>query len=108
MKTTCSTFYLTPLHGQTLSRKSKGRFLLFSHYARRPRHAGLAQYTPPSDGLVGWWRGDGNAIDSAHGHNGVLLDGATYNTGKIGQAFSLGPGSNRVYKAFHENRVQAR
>ena len=45
-----------------------------------------------------WWRADGNANDSSGGnHNGTLLDGATYDAGKIGQAFSFGPGANRVY-----------
>lgn len=45
--------------------------------------------TPPSDGLVGWWRGNGNGIDSINGNNGTLVNGATYAPGKVDQAFSL-------------------
>lgn len=58
----------------------------------------VAQYSPPTNGLVGWWQGDGNANDSSgRGHNGTLLNGATFGTGLFGQAFSIGPGFNRVY-----------
>ncbi len=45
--------------------------------------------TPPSNGLVGWWRGNGSAIDSINGNNGTLVNGATYAPGKVDQAFSL-------------------
>jgi alpha-tubulin suppressor-like RCC1 family protein len=39
-------------------------------------------------GLVGWWQGEGNANDSAGTNNGVLsASGATYASGKVGQAF---------------------
>jgi hypothetical protein len=37
-----------------------------------------AQYSPPISGLVSWWRGDGNANDSADGNNGTALNGAGY------------------------------
>lgn len=47
----------------------------------------LAQYAPPPSGLVSWWRGDGNANDSADGNNGVPLNGAGYTTGVFGSAF---------------------
>ncbi|HEV2394850.1 MAG TPA: LamG domain-containing protein [Verrucomicrobiae bacterium] len=55
------------------------------------------QYTPPTTGLVGWWRGEGNANDSAGGHNGTLLDGVGFDTGLFGQAFSFAGTANRVY-----------
>lgn len=42
---------------------------------------------PP--GIVGWWKADGNANDSAGTNHGTLIPGATYAAGKIGQAFSL-------------------
>ncbi len=40
-------------------------------------------------GLVGWWTGDGNAVDIAGNNPGTLQDGATYGNGEVGQAFSF-------------------
>src|SRR5882724_10819515 len=44
---------------------------------------------PPLSGLAGWWPGDGNADDLQGASNGTLLNGATFTTGKVGQAFSF-------------------
>jgi hypothetical protein len=44
--------------------------------------------TPPA-GLVGWWPGEGNAVDIAGTNNGTLLNGATFSPGEVGSAFSL-------------------
>jgi|GEM_PF-5680523 len=41
------------------------------------------------DGLIGWWRGNDNALDSAAGHNGTLVNGAAYGPGQSGDAFVL-------------------
>jgi hypothetical protein len=46
-----------------------------------------AQYAPPTSGLVSWWRGDGNANDSADGNNGIAINGAGYSAGISGSAF---------------------
>jgi hypothetical protein len=43
---------------------------------------------PPS-GLVSWWRGEGNVLDSAGGNNGTLAGNATYGLGEVGQGFVL-------------------
>ncbi|MBU6240025.1 MAG: DUF4347 domain-containing protein, partial [Planctomycetes bacterium] len=40
-------------------------------------------------GMVGAWRGDGNANDQLGQNNGSLVNGATYGTGRSGQAFSF-------------------
>ncbi len=45
--------------------------------------------TPSSVGLVSWWSGDNNTLDSRSRNNGTLQNGATYAGGKVGQAFSL-------------------
>lgn len=42
---------------------------------------------PPTNGLVGHWPGDGNALDVEGGNNGTLLGGVTFGTGARGQAF---------------------
>jgi hypothetical protein len=47
------------------------------------------QYVPPTNGLVSWWRGDGNANDSADGNNGTAFNGAGYASGVFGSAFSF-------------------
>jgi hypothetical protein len=44
--------------------------------------------TPPS-GLVSWWSGEGNANDIQGNNNGTLMNGATFATGMVGQAFNL-------------------
>jgi alpha-tubulin suppressor-like RCC1 family protein len=47
-----------------------------------------ASCTPPPPGLVGWWKGEGNANDSAGTNHGLLsASGATYATGEIGRGF---------------------
>ena len=43
---------------------------------------------PPSN-LVGWYPGDGNAVDIQTGNNGSLQGGATFAPGKVAQAFSF-------------------
>ena len=56
-----------------------------------------SQISPPSSGLVGWWRGNGDAKDSSgHGHDGTVLNGAGFTTGLLAQAFNFGQGYNRV------------
>src|SRR2546430_4354621 len=42
---------------------------------------------PP--GLVSWWRGEGNASDSADNNSGTIIDGLGFGTGKVNQAFSF-------------------
>ena len=45
-------------------------------------------FSPPS-GLVSWWRGESNALDSADGNNGVLEGGLGFAAGEVGQAFAF-------------------
>jgi hypothetical protein len=47
------------------------------------------QSVPAPAGLLGWWKAEGNALDSAGTNNGVLQGGAGYAAGNVGQAFSL-------------------
>ena len=44
---------------------------------------------PLPAGCVAWWRGEGNAADSAGTHLGTALNGVAYAPGVVGQAFSL-------------------
>jgi hypothetical protein len=39
--------------------------------------------------LVGWWRGEDNALDSAGSDNGTIEGGVTFAPGQMGQAFQL-------------------
>jgi len=57
----------------------------------------LAQTTciPPAAGLVSWWRGESNAVDSVSGNNGVF-SGAAYGRGEVGATFSFGSNGNSV------------
>ncbi len=45
--------------------------------------------SPAPVGLVSWWSGDNNSLDSRSRNNGTLVNGATYASGQNGQAFSL-------------------
>jgi hypothetical protein len=47
------------------------------------------QSVPAPAGLIGWWKAEGNALDSAGTNNGMLQGGAGYAPGEVGQAFSL-------------------
>jgi hypothetical protein len=49
--------------------------------------------TPPA-GLVRWWRAEGSASDGVDSNNGTLLNGASFASGMVGQAFSFN-GSNQ-------------
>ena len=62
-----------------------------------------AQYSPPTSGLVSWWRGDGNASDSADGNNGTALNGASYTAGVFGSAFSFDGVNDHVRVADNAN-----
>ena len=46
--------------------------------------------TPPPAGLVGWWKGDGTALDNVSANNGVNQNVA-YTDGVVGQAFAFDP-----------------
>jgi hypothetical protein len=56
--------------------------------ANRTVTARFVNATTPQ-GLVSWWRAEGNAQDVTGTNNGALINGATFAAGKVGQAFSL-------------------
>lgn len=45
--------------------------------------------SPAPPGLVSWWSGDGNALDSRSRNNGTLQNGATFGEGHVGQGLDL-------------------
>ncbi|HZQ46088.1 MAG TPA: hypothetical protein VFC07_03680, partial [Verrucomicrobiae bacterium] len=50
---------------------------------------------PLPSGLVGWWGGEGNAMDVMGQNNGTLFGNAAFANGEVGQAFLLdGQGSS--------------
>jgi len=52
-------------------------------------HLRAYQAVPAPAGIVGWWKAEGNALDSVGSYNGTLAGGATYGPGEVGQAFLL-------------------
>jgi uncharacterized repeat protein (TIGR01451 family) len=40
-------------------------------------------------GAIGWWSGDGDAVDRFGGNNGLLENGVKFESGKVGLGFSL-------------------
>jgi hypothetical protein len=65
-------------------------FLVFACFVLMSARPALASTcTVPPHGMVGWWPGDGNAKDiTPHDHDGTL-QGATFTSGEVGQAFKL-------------------
>ena len=54
--------------------------------------------TRPPNGLIAWWSAEGNANDNAGTNNGTLINGPTYDSGEVGQAFRfVGTQNQRVY-----------
>lgn len=53
--------------------------------------------TPPPAGLVSWWQAEGTATDSMGTDSGLMTNGATFATGKVGQAFNFN-GVNQFVK----------
>ncbi len=51
---------------------------------------------PAPSGLVGWWRGEGDGIDSVGTNNVSTPDGITFAAGEVGQGFSFDGGSHTV------------
>jgi len=49
---------------------------------------------PAPTNMVSWWRGEGNGWDQISGNNGVLVNGAGFEAGVVGQAFSFNGSSN--------------
>ncbi len=47
-------------------------------------------------GLIGWWTGDGDTVDIAGNQSGTLHNGAQYDSGQIGQAFSFNGNNTSV------------
>ncbi|MBI5634745.1 MAG: carboxypeptidase regulatory-like domain-containing protein [Nitrospirae bacterium] len=45
--------------------------------------------TPPPSNMISWWDGEGDANDIIGTNHGTLTNGATFATGKVGQAFSF-------------------
>lgn len=54
-----------------------------------PAQAQSLQCVSPPSGLVGWWPGAGSAKDLTGTNHGTLSGGASFATGKVGQAFSF-------------------
>jgi hypothetical protein len=48
------------------------------------------------NGLVSYWKGEGNANDSAGSNNGALMGGTSFQPGMVGQAFSFDGSSGQI------------
>ena len=50
--------------------------------------ASTAEWTPARLNPIAWYKGDGDALDSARANNGTWIGTAAYTTGKVGSAFN--------------------
>ena len=68
---------------------------------RPPTDPPLSLCVETTEGLVGWWPGDGSAIDIVRGNHGTIHMGGSpsspYTVGKVGRAFSLGFDGHQDY-----------
>jgi len=67
-------------------------------------------YSFRGPGIAGWWRGEGNANDSAYpetnGNNGLLIGRFNFPAGEVGQAFQMTDGGQNYQFAGTNNYVQ--
>jgi hypothetical protein len=57
----------------------------------------------PPDGLVGWWRGESNTLDSADFNNGSIVSSVSYMDGAVGKALRSYGGYVRIPSASNLN-----
>jgi len=58
--------------------------------------AGAADCTPPPSGLIAWWQGEDNGLDTAGLNNGYVTNGVDFTNGEVGLAFNF-PALNDPY-----------
>ena len=62
--------------------------LLLAHAVRAASPPSHTLYSfPVPDGLIGWWTGDANLLDSTGNNKARLYNGADYAPGEVGQGF---------------------
>lgn len=62
-----------------------------------PNHTAKAgNCTNPPPGLVSWWQGESNALDTVGPNNGTLNNGVSFVGGEVGQSFSFDGTSSTV------------
>src|SRR5437879_12451696 len=59
-------------------------------------YSSAADCVPAPAGLIGWWRAESNALDSAGTNDGTIPFGMVYTNGEVGQAFSFNASGKRV------------
>ncbi|HEX5218115.1 MAG TPA: LamG-like jellyroll fold domain-containing protein [Verrucomicrobiae bacterium] len=60
---------------------------------------GPAACTPVPAEIAGWWPGEGNGLNLVAANPAILFNGASFATGKVGQAFSFDGVDDRVVVA---------
>src|SRR5438477_903506 len=65
---------------------------------------GKCPCTPPPSGLVSWWPADLNPFDYQDNNHGMLVGGATYANGEVGDAFSFDGTSGHVSVPHNANQ----
>jgi hypothetical protein len=59
-------------------------------------HTGPFIFSPSRSGIVAWWRGEGNGLDSIGTNNATVLAGIAYAPAEVGQGFSLAGQTNGI------------
>ena len=65
---------------------------VLAHYQNAYHYCGVAiTPTPPScpEGMIAYWPAEGDATDYMGDHDGTMMNGAAFASGKIAQSFSL-------------------
>ena len=85
---TATPFSPNTFHGWTGSASTQSNPLSLTMNSNKTVRA-VFNSVPPPPGLVGWWRGEGNALDAVGVNHGTANNGASYVEGKAGQAFAF-------------------
>ncbi|MBI4660500.1 MAG: LamG domain-containing protein [Verrucomicrobia bacterium] len=57
---------------------------------------------PPPQDLIGWWRGEADALDFVNAHHGSLKGGPGFFIGRVGAAFSLNGSTDFIEVLDHD------
>ena len=84
---------LPPVQGEQINSwiSNLGHLLSTSSQSLHPQEATPAPVdcVQAPESLIAYWPADGDAKDNIGGHNGNLINGTAFGTGKLGQAFSF-------------------
>ena len=91
---------LTPLQARPANLLVLAALVAWGFLVGNPKCYGDDCLSAPS-GLIAWWRGQSNILESINNLAGTASAGLAYSTGKVGAAFSAKDGNLRANCSAH-------